>query len=465
MLTSIQKVVAMARAAWSDDRKRIKIKRKSDELEFLPAALEILETPASPAGRTLMVLIVSIFFLALVWGYFGQINTVAVARGKIIPGGRVKRIQALETGLVRAIHVQEGDHVIAGDILIELDPTENRVDKERIQLSIASLTMTCQRLEVTLKRLGGKTAELEPVSGMGQKIFLDNRKKVESDLADVQNRLAVLKKEGQALEVEGAVVLAEIEKITAILPIIQQKERAMESLYRSGSGTRFAWLEIKQELIQQNQDLIAQHHRLDELAAQRGSNREKRKQILSDFKKERVTEHLQALEEIEQSRLELKRAQKREDLNRLTAPVDGKVQNLKIHTLGGVAESAQELMIIVPDNTPLEIEALALNKDIGFIKKGQTVEIKVDSFPFTRYGLIKGNVARISADALENEQMGLVYPITVSMNDDKIQVKDRFFKLVLGMAVTAEIKTDDRRIIDYFLSPLLTYQSEALRER
>jgi hemolysin D len=465
MMESVKKNLNTARAAWAHDKKRPRIKRKADELEFLPAALEVLETPASPAGRLTLYVIMAIFFLAVVWACLGHIDTVAVAPGKIIPGGRVKVVQPLEMGLIRAIHVKEGDHVKAGDALIELDPTENSVDKARVELAIASLSMKYERLGTTLKRLdGGADAVLKRVDGIDAEIFLNSQKKMEADLADIRNRLAALKSEHRAQMAERRAVSAEMEKIAAILPIVEQKEKAMRSLYQSGSGTKFAWLEARRESIEKAQDLVSRRHMTDEISARLSSNRQSRKQARSDFRKGIFAERLKALEEMEQSRLELKRAKTREKLNRLAAPVDGKVQNLKVHTIGGVVEPAEPLMTIVPDQTPLEIEAMVLNRDIGFIRKGQIVEIKVESFPFSKYGLVNGRVARISPDALETD-LGLVYPIAVSMDEDRIQVRDKWVNLCLGMAVTAEIKTGDRRIIEYFLSPLLRYQSEALRER
>ncbi|VEN73503.1 Hemolysin secretion protein D [Candidatus Desulfarcum epimagneticum] len=466
MMESAKKMFHTARAAWAHDKKRTRVKRKADELAFLPAALEVLETPASPAGRLTLYVIISIFLLALVWGCLGRVDTVAVAPGKIIPGGRVKVVQPLEMGLIRAIHVKEGDHVKKGDALIDLDPTENRVDKARVERAIASLAMKYGRLETTLRRLDGETsAVLKRVAGIDDKTFWDSGKKMETDLADIRSRLAALENDRRALAAERRAVSAEMEKIQAVLPIFEQKEKAMRSLYESGSGTKFEWLEARREWIQKSQDLVSKRHMAAGISARLASNRESRKQARSDFRKGVFAERLQALEDMEQSRLELNRAETREKLNRLTAPVDGKVQNLKVHTVGGVVEPAEPLMTIVPDRTPMEIEAMALNRDIGFIREGQSVEIKVESFPFSKYGLVKGRVARISPDALETGEMGLVYPIAVSMDEDRIQVRDKWVSLCLGMAVTAEIKTDDRRIIEYFLSPLLRYQSEALRER
>lgn len=163
--------------------------------------------------------------------------------------------------------------------------------------------------------------------------------------------------------------------------------------------------------------------------------------------------------------LELKKAVQRDDLQRLTAPVSGIVQQLAIHTVGGVVQQAQPLMIIVPGDHILEVEAFVQNKDIGFVQQGHTAEIKVETFPFTKYGTIDGEVINISTDAIEKEEMGLVYAARVTLKKSVMQVGKKLVNLTPGMTVTVEVKTGKRRLIEYFLSPVLRYKNESIRER
>jgi len=146
-------------------------------------------------------------------------------------------------------------------------------------------------------------------------------------------------------------------------------------------------------------------------------------------------------------------------------PIDGVVQQLAVHTVGGVVTPAQELLIVVPQDHPVEVAAQVENRDVGFVKNGQVVEIKVETFPFTLYGTIPGTVLSVSDDAVPIEKVGLVYPTRVSMDRSTIQVERKQVNLLPGMAVTVEIKTGQRRVIEYLLSPLLKSVKESLRER
>lgn len=137
------------------------------------------------------------------------------------------------------------------------------------------------------------------------------------------------------------------------------------------------------------------------------------------------------------------------------------MQQLAIHTDGGVVTEAQPLMVIVPNDQPMEVEAMLPNKDIGFVRPGQEVEIKVETFS----GVVDGTVVSISNGAIEDEKKGLLYSTRIQLKKNSIQVGDKLVAISPGMAVTAEVKTDKRRVFDYFLSPLKEYQSESLSER
>jgi hemolysin D len=174
-------------------------------------------------------------------------------------------------------------------------------------------------------------------------------------------------------------------------------------------------------------------------------------------------------------------------LQLLSAPVDGVVQQLAVHTVGGVVTPAQTLLVVVPSDSHLEIEAMVSNRDIGFVHEGQDAEIKIDTFNFTRYGLLHGKVQSVSRDAIirdkaqepnaekkapgtddassEPKGQELSYVARVSMDRTEMRIDDKMMELSPGMAVTVEIKTGSRRVISYLLSPLLRYGHDSLRER
>ncbi len=162
---------------------------------------------------------------------------------------------------------------------------------------------------------------------------------------------------------------------------------------------------------------------------------------------------------------EVKKAEDKASLTTLVSPIDGVVAQLKVHTIGAVVKPADPLLLIVPKNSELMVEAMVLTRDAGFIREGQSVEVKLEAFPFTRYGIVKGQVERISRDSVQDEKLGLVYPAQVKLSQTEIRVDGRMTKLEPGLAATAEIKTGQRRIIEYLLSPLAKRVSEAGRER
>jgi hemolysin D len=161
------------------------------------------------------------------------------------------------------------------------------------------------------------------------------------------------------------------------------------------------------------------------------------------------------------------------------------VQQLAVHTVGGVVTPAQALMVIVPADSRLEIEAMVSNRDIGFVHVGEPAEVKIDTFNFTRYGLLHGEVVNISEDAIardkpqdKNDGSGsgpsdssepkgqeLVYAARISLERTSMEIEEKTVNLGPGMAVTVEIKTGQRRVIEYLLSPLLRAKQAALRER
>ncbi|MBU6952826.1 HlyD family type I secretion periplasmic adaptor subunit [Hahella sp. HN01] len=159
------------------------------------------------------------------------------------------------------------------------------------------------------------------------------------------------------------------------------------------------------------------------------------------------------------------KAEQRSRQTRLTAPIDGTVQQLAVHTVGGVVTPAQELMLVVPEHSEMEVEALVLNKDIGFVQEGQSAEVKVDTFNFTKYGIIDAELVDLSDDAIQDENLGLVYKARLKLKQDGLTVENQYVRLSPGMSVTSEIKTGQRRLIEYFLSPLLRYKQESLGER
>lgn len=448
--------------------KRLKNHFKSDNLEceFLPPALEIETTPPSPVRRALIWIIFGLTISAFVWAYFGKVDEVAVARGKVIPDGRVKVIQPMETGVIKAIHVQEGQMVKEGQLLIELDPTIKQADVESSAKALSIHAADKERLIAELKgeTTGGRQWAIgnkNKAKGINefQKKLKDAR---ESEYKSKEEALRlVIAQKDNALQASEA-ILKKLEKTSAIL--IEQ-EAAYRKLYEKDFIARADLLEKQKEFHTTVNEFEAQK----KIVKQAIDSLEEAKKNLETLKKEREKALLTDIVEKEKNIIAIEgeaiKAKKRYELEKLCSPVSGTVHGIASYTIGGVVTPAQPVVTIVPDGTPLVVEAMALNKDIGFLKEGQKAEVKLDTFPFQKYGTIKGKVVSISPDAFEDEKMGPVYKIKIEMERLYIAVDSKKVPVSPGMAVSVEVKTNKRRIIEFFLSPIVKYADESLTLR
>jgi len=440
------------------------IKTKNQELEFLPAALEICETPPSPIGRWITGSIMAFFIIAIVWAWFGKLDIVAVAHGKIIPNGHSKIIQPLEIGTVLKINVTEGQEVNKGDILIELDPSITNADLKRLQEELYKLEQDISRLQQLVQRTdptGQQSIKTTPVNRrdpLQQRILT-------SQWAEYQSRLAVLQNQQDKLHAEHNTLDTQIKKLEATLPLITRRAEDLKGLATKKVVAEHQYLEVEQARIELVHDLKTQKSRTIELNAAINAIETQRQQTQDEFRRNTLLELADSQRKLQITQQETIKAESRSRAQTLIAPVSGVIQQLTTHTVGGIVTPAQALMVVVPKLDTLEVEAMLENKDIGFVYSGQRAAVKIETFPFTKYGLIDGEIINISNDAIPDEQRGLIYKMRVLMKQSTIQVGERLVNLSPGMAVTVEIKTGKRRMIEYFLAPLLRYRQESIRER
>lgn len=459
-----------------------RLRRRRDELEFLPAALEIIETPASPAGRAIGGAVILFFMLAVAWATIGHVEIVATAPGEIVPSERTKMIQPLEIGVVRAIHVHDGQAVKAGQVLVELDPTANTAERNRVASDLLLARLDIARLAAMLS---DATGPFVPPPGATSDQVERARMLIASQVAEHRAKLAQLDRAQQQHEANRAAVAATVDKLTAILPILRQRVEMRKTLYDREYGSKLNYLGEQQQMIESERELVVQKDRLTEAEAGLLEIAEQRHQAEAEYRHSLLAELSQAEAKADGLAQELVKADQRMQLQRLTAPVDGVVQQLAVHTLGGVVTPAQAIMVVVPAEGPLEIEATVSNQDIGFVHAGQKAAIKIDTFNFTRYGLLHGEVLGVSPDAVGSGSWsgdpsatpeaaagrprtagrGLSYTARISLDRTAIPVDGKPVDLRPGMTVAVEINTGTRRVIDYLLSPLQRYTQESLRER
>ena len=477
-MTAARKVIQFPR--------REALRRAETELAFLPAALEIVETPPSPIGRAIGVTVIAVFCLALLWASFGTVDIVATASGKIVPSGRTKVIQPFETGVVRVIHVRDGQKVKAGEGLIELDSTMTDADRDHLKSDLLSSQMEVARLRAAVSGRSDPTEAFVPPEGANASMIEMNRQLLISQVAEHQGKLAALDRQVKQKQAERESIKAAIAKLDATLPVLSQKVEIRKYLYDKDLGSKIVWLTDYQELIGLQQEVLVQESRFQEAEAAAAALVETRAQTAAEYRRTRFEELTKAQEKAAGLARDVIKAEKRAKLKALVAPVDGVVQQLSVHTIGGVVTPAQPLLVVVPLDSHLEIEAMVSNRDIGFVHEGQRAEIKIDTFSFTRYGLLHGEVINVSQDAITRDKpqdkpgdkvqgaevsssepkgQELSYAARVSLDRTQMQVEEKLVNLSPGMAVAVEIKTGSRRIMSYLLSPLLRYKQEVLRER
>ncbi len=463
--------------------------------EFLPALLEIQETPPPPLGRALAWLLMCLATLAVIWAVMGEVDIVAVARGRVVPSGHVKLIQPLESGVIRSINVTDGERVRTGDVLLELDPTETQADRQRTAFELASARLKQARLQAQLAVLGAKDNENEPhrtiSSGEAAADYVRTalealRRRVDAlpvdpaimDAANALHRRLLVEQlqeyaaraQGLASEVlrrqaEVDGTAAEVRKLEAVLPLMETRVQAVKVLNDRNLVASYTYLEIKQSWMEKREDLKVQRALLRERRAGVEEARQQLSALRAQFRGRTVSELAEVEQRIQQLEQEDAKAAHRAGRRQLRAPITGTVAKLAVHTIGGVVTSAQQLMTVVPLDVEVEVEAALPNREIGFVETGAAAEVKVDAFPFTRFGTLPATVVQVSRDTIADEKTGSVYPIRVRLKRDRSLPAGLLEHLTPGMAVTVEVKTGKRRIIEFLLSPVLQHASEAGRER
>ena len=452
---------AVFKSAWDHRAELAGPTRMADEKAFLPAALSLQETPVHPAPRRAAYVLMTLFAIALVWSIVGEVDIVAVAPGRIVVSDGTKVIQPLEASVVKAVLVKDGDRVKAGQVLIELDPTIANADKasvkEQLEATISEETRTTGLLSLlsNQKQLSQVQRELQP----------ELRMQLLSEWLDIGAKLSKLDAEYMRRHAEMATVRETIAKLETTVPIARSREVDFKKLVDQGYISGHATQDKTRERIELELDLSIQRARMAEAQASLKESEQSKTSYRAETQRALQDRHAIALTKHQQLNTDQTKAEQRERLTQLTAPVAGVVQQLAVHTTGGVVTSAQPLMIVVPDTATVTAEVSVANQDIGFVNTGQTAEIKLETFSYSKYGTVDAKVDNVTADAVTDEKLGSFFPATLTLSKRAMSIDGKLIALSPGMNVTAEIKTGKRRIIEYLLSPIQKASSESLRER
>ncbi|MDB5582904.1 MAG: Secretion protein HylD [Bradyrhizobium sp.] len=456
---------ALVTTALKEERARDVGRLRVDDTAFLPAALEVIERPVSPTARlSAKVLLGGVAVLGL-WLTFGRTDIVASANGRIVPSGAVQLVQPSEAGVVRRILVHDGDHVTKGQVLVLLDPTISTAEAMQATKAYEAVAFDVARTRTVIDALDGKGFTFTPPDGADAATIATQQSFARAKLADVEATI-------RAQAAGGAVAIADIgsaraqaAKLRETLPLLDQQIAANEQLLAKGYVSKLKVIDMRRERIAQVRDYDAALQAIQRASAQAGGAASNATKIRADMRAELLEQLVKSSADMRLRREEMVKTRQRSTLQALRAPVSGTIGQLAVHTEGGVVEAAKPIMTVVPGDGNLVAEVKLLNRDAGFVARGQKVAVKLEAFPFARYGTIGGHVLSISPDAVDDEKLGPVYILRVALDRTRVDRGDRIVNVTPGMMATADIVTGSRNFLSYLTSPIDEARGSALKER
>lgn len=451
--------------SWALETERLKTRKRWRETDFLPAALEVIETPPNPLGRIILWVLIAFVTLTLIWSVFAKLDVVASAPGKVIAAGRNKMVQAADGGVVRAIHVRDGEHVKKGQPLVTLDPTTPAAERAQAAARFETAEIDAARGRALLTALSGRQWSFTAPKGTPPEVEAVQRQLIASRLSELAAKLATLKAQATEASAMGASADADVKRLKDTLPYLSERVDRRKTLVDKGYASKLVQLELEQQRTDHQRQIAVQEQNARRARASMAGVNQQIAQARAEAIREVLVDLAKAEADVRLAREELTKADQRSRLQVVRAPADGIVQQLAVYTEGAVLKPADPILVVVPDNPELIVEAQVLNKDVGFVRPGQPVTVKLEAFPFTRYGTLEGRLIQISRDAVQDEKLGPVYQARVSVARPSPSSVAAGVTVAPGLSATAEIRTDERRVIDYLLSPLERTLSEAARER
>ena len=431
--------------------------------DFVPSVVAAMDRPPRILSRLITWFIMLFAFIAVAWLYLAQIEIVVSAQGTIVPAGKIKVVQSVDEGIVVDIFVQDGQLVKQGDPLIQFDTTSSVADEAQLKMKLARSKVTVQRLRMEL----GEEAEIGKDVIISGEVLEAERDAMESNEAAFADKVSLLELEINKNSASLGASEAEFGKLRMEVDHLNEKLNIKENQANMGLVAREQVDDIRFEIMSKKEDMTVLRQRINEQKVELETALEKITAAENDRRSKLFKELAEAEHELTSVYQEIVKAKEKISHKTLVAPVSGVVQELGINTIGGVVTRAQNLMNIVPEEMALELEAKILNKDIGFIRVDTPIKIKVDAFEFTRYGTLKGKIEWVGADAILDEQKGAIYPTRISMSELVMpnKVNDRLARVLPGMTATVDIVIGQRRLIEYFIGPILRYKDSSLRER
>ncbi|MEI7473431.1 MAG: HlyD family type I secretion periplasmic adaptor subunit [bacterium] len=436
-----------------------KIFSKDDSYQFKPAIAEIEDEPVSPLGRFVFWIVVTIIFFFIIWTSVGQIDIVVSARGKVIPDGEIKVIQPLDSGVVGTIHVREGDFVKKGQPVIDIDPSTTKTELTSLEKSYKYISLEIERL----KALTEGRAFTPSFKKYDLNDIIEQEDVYNSLRESISSQLAAKHTELSKTDEQIRTAVSQKYQYRKLLGTASSKEKRLKPIIDIIPKDDYD--KVADEITTNTANIQSSNYKVSELSQQKRQIVQEMGYLRQNFRSELLKELADKTKQSIQLKAQLDQSAYRNKKQVLTAPDDGYINELFVHTKGGVVTPAQKLISMYPSNSPLLIKATVLNKDIGFIRKNMDVSIKVDTFDFQKYGLLGGKVTQIAKDSIDDKTLGPVYEVYIVPEKKEFKVEGKRMGISSGMSLTAEIKTGKRRIIEFFIYPLIKYLNEGMSVR
>ena len=453
--------------------------KRLDQYDFAPGLLGIQDQPPSPLPRVVLRGVLLLFFLLLLWSFFGRLDIVAVAEGKLVPVSYLKIVQPADAGIVQEILIKEGQHVSQGQVLVKMDQQLSNADSTSIQQQMQAKSLELRRIEAELANMPftQKTEDASELFHHVEAEYMANRNALHDAMAEAQ---FTLEKSRQDLAATAEVT----HKLEQTLPAYQASEQAYAELGKDGFAGDLMVQDKQRERIEKEQDLKASHYNAQSLKATIAQAQKHLSQIQSTYRQKLEAEKASTYADYQKLQQEWAKQAHKNSLLELKAPQAGIVKDLATHTPGTVVSPGSILMTLVPINEALQAEVSVKNEDAGFVHVGQEVKLKLTAYPFQKYGMVNGEVTQVSADASDNgnannsnninganrssetpNSNALGYRSIVTLKQQTLETNGKQLNLTPGMQVAAEIRLGDQTVMEYLLSPVRKAFQEAGRER
>jgi hemolysin D len=441
----------------------------TDAADFAPDLLTIQEQPPARMPRTVGYVTCGLVALLLGWAVFGRLDIIAGAEGRLVPRNYSRVVQPAEAGIVRDVLVRDGDEVKAGQVLMRMDATT------------ASADMGTLKADAALKALGLRRIDAE-LSGSPLLIRADDPPELAAQVmaqytARRQSYLDALDQERATLKRAHYDLMAaqqQLAKLVATVPLYQRSASSYEKLVKDGFVSELGASDKIREKIEKEQELKSQEASMAALESAVEQARRKLAQVKSSYQTQLLNERVELQGQQQHAQGELQKQIYRSGLLELKAAEDGVVKDMVTFTPGAVVQPGAVLLNLVPRNEPLYAEVAIHNEDVGFVAPGQAVKVKLQAYPFQKYGLLDGKVDTVSADSSAADpqkasalgQSPQSYKALVRLDSQVLHGPHaQRLKLSAGMVVQAEISQGNRTVLEYLLSPVQKTAQEAGRER